>query len=166
MGSKTLPDQGRQMSVGPGWEAFFRERSYSISSSCWAASMAARLSRICGSSYDFLRHIQQEQWIFPLDSRPAAPRAHAETNSSPPSWRRIVSVQLCSLLDSSGHLQESSRKHALLQAAYLPRRKMVIAHHFLTLSVLAIVPLPGVLSKFFLRGGRISFSHAYSKNEG
>ena len=71
-----------------------------------------------------------------------------------------VSVQLCSLLDSSGHLQESSRKHALLQAAYLPRRKMVIAHHFLTLSVLAIVPLPGVLSKFFLRGGRISFSHA------
>ena len=69
-------------------------------------------------------------------------------------------------LDSSGHLQESSRKHALLQAAYLPRRKMVIAHHFLTLSVLAIVPLPGVLSKFFLRGGRISFSHAYSKNEG
>ena len=77
-----------------------------------------------------------------------------------------VSVQLCSLLDSSGRLQESSRKHALLQAAYLPRRKMVIAHHFLTLSVLAIVPLPGVLSKFFLRGGRISFSHAYSKNEG
>ena len=77
-----------------------------------------------------------------------------------------VSVQLYSLLDSSGHLQESSRKHALLQAAYLPRRKMVIAHHFLTLSVLAIVPLPGVLSKFFLRGGRISFSHAYSKNEG
>ena len=76
-----------------------------------------------------------------------------------------VSVQLCSLLDSSGHLQESSRKHALLQAAYLPRRKMVIAHHFLTLSVLAIVPLPGVLSKFFLRGGRISFSHAYSKNK-
>lgn len=41
-----------------------------------------------------------------------------------------VSVQLCSLLDSSGRLQESSRKHALLQAAYLPRRKMVIAHHF------------------------------------
>lgn len=41
-----------------------------------------------------------------------------------------VSVQLCSLLDSSGRLQESSRKHALLQAAYLPRRKTVIAHHF------------------------------------
>ena len=41
-----------------------------------------------------------------------------------------VSVQLCSLLDSSGRLQESSRKHALLQAAYLPRRKMVITHHF------------------------------------
>ena len=41
-----------------------------------------------------------------------------------------VSVQLCSLLDSSGRLQESSRKHALLQAAYLPRGKTVIAHHF------------------------------------
>ena len=41
-----------------------------------------------------------------------------------------VSVQLCSLLDSSGRLQESSRKHALLQATYLPRRKTVIAHHF------------------------------------
>ena len=41
-----------------------------------------------------------------------------------------VSVQLCSLLDSSGRLQESSRKHALLQAAYLPRRKMVITHYF------------------------------------
>ena len=41
-----------------------------------------------------------------------------------------VSVQLCSLLDRSGHLQESSRKHVLLQAAYLPRRKTVIAHHF------------------------------------
>ena len=136
--------------------------------------MAARLSRICGSSYDFLRHIQQEQWIFPLDSRPAAPRAHAAEDRFLAMDRThalfaivtAVSVQLCSLLDSSGHLQESSRKHALLQAAYLPRRKMVIAHHFLTLSVLAIVPLPGVLSKFFLRGGRISFSHAYSKNEG
>ena len=57
-----------------------------------------------------------------------------------------VSVQLCSLLDSSGRLQESSRKHALLQAAYLPRGKTVIAHHFLTLSVLAILPLPEVLS--------------------
>lgn len=41
-----------------------------------------------------------------------------------------VSVQLCSLLDSSGRLQESSRKHALLQAAYLPRRKTVITHYF------------------------------------
>ena len=135
------------MSAGPGREAFFRVRDYLSSSSCWAASIAARLSRICGSSYDFLRHIQQEQWIFPLENRPAAPRAHAETNSSPPSWRRIrllamdrthalftivtaVSVQLYSLLDSSGRLQESSRKHALLQATYLPRRKSVIPHHF------------------------------------
>lgn len=41
-----------------------------------------------------------------------------------------ASVQLYSLLDSSGRLQESSRKHALLQAAYLPRRKSVIPHHF------------------------------------
>ena len=41
-----------------------------------------------------------------------------------------ASVQLCSLLDSSGRLQESSRKHALLQAAYLPRRKTVITHYF------------------------------------
>ena len=75
-----------------------------------------------------------------------------------------VSVQLCSLLDSSGRLQESSRKHALLQAAYLPRGKTVIAHHFLTLSVLAILPLPEVLSKSFLYSGRISFSHADSKD--
>ena len=93
MGSKTLPDQGRQVSASPGPEAFFRERSYTISSSCWAASMAARLSRIWGSSYDFLRHIQQEQWIFPLDSRPAAPCSQARTFSSPPSWRRIVSLR-------------------------------------------------------------------------
>ena len=50
-----------QVAADPGPEAFFRERSYSLSSSCWAASMAARLSRIRGSSYDFLRHIQQEQ---------------------------------------------------------------------------------------------------------
>lgn len=41
-----------------------------------------------------------------------------------------ISVQLYSLLDSSGRLQESSRKHALLQATYLPRRKSVIPHHF------------------------------------
>ena len=41
-----------------------------------------------------------------------------------------ISVQLYSLLDSSGRLQESSRKHALLQATYLPRRKTVITHHF------------------------------------
>lgn len=41
-----------------------------------------------------------------------------------------VSVQLYSLLDSSGRLQESSRKHALLQAAYVPRRKTVITHYF------------------------------------
>ena len=41
-----------------------------------------------------------------------------------------VSVQLYSLPDSSGRLQESSRKHALLQAAYLPRRKSVIPHYF------------------------------------
>ena len=64
-----------------------------------------------------------------------------------------VSVQLCSLLDSSGRLQESSRKHALLQAAYLPRRKTVITHHFLTLSVLAIVPLPGQRCKVFSKSG-------------
>ena len=41
-----------------------------------------------------------------------------------------ISVQLYSLLDSSGRLQELSRKHALLQATYLPRRKSVIPHHF------------------------------------
>ena len=41
-----------------------------------------------------------------------------------------ASVQLYSLLDSSGRLQESARKHTLLQAAYLPRRKTVITHHF------------------------------------
>ena len=41
-----------------------------------------------------------------------------------------VSVQLCSLLDCSGRLQESSRKHALLQATYRPRRKTVITHYF------------------------------------
>ena len=92
-GVKNASWPGAAVSAGPGAEAFFRERSYSISSNCWAVSMAARLSRILGSSYDFLRHIQQEQWIFPLDSRPAAPRAHAETNSSPPSWRRIVSLR-------------------------------------------------------------------------
>ena len=44
-----------------------------------------------------------------------------------------VSIHLCSLLDSSGRLQESSRKHALLQAAYLPRRKTAITHHCLLL---------------------------------
>ena len=60
-GQKRFLTRGRQVSAGPGREAFFRERSYSLSSSCWAASMAARLSRIRGSSYDFLRHIQQEQ---------------------------------------------------------------------------------------------------------
>ena len=163
MGSKTLPDQGRQVSASPGPEAFFRERSYTISSSCWAASMAARLSRIWGSSYDFLRHIQQEQWIFPLDSRPAAPCSRAvDLPFGQPSGGTVfprkdilfssklaenlflamnrthalfaivtaASVQLCSLLDSSGRLQESSRKHALLQAAYLPRRKTVITHYF------------------------------------
>lgn len=41
-----------------------------------------------------------------------------------------VSVQSYSLLDSSGRLQESSRKRALVQAAYLPRRKTVITHYF------------------------------------
>lgn len=41
-----------------------------------------------------------------------------------------VSVQLYSLLDSSGRLQESSRKYALLQATYLPKRKTVMTHHF------------------------------------
>ena len=41
-----------------------------------------------------------------------------------------VSVQFYTLLDSSGRLQESSRKHALLQAAYLPGRKTVITHYF------------------------------------
>ena len=41
-----------------------------------------------------------------------------------------VSVQLCSLLDSSGCPQESSRKYALLQAAYLARGKNVNSHYF------------------------------------
>lgn len=41
-----------------------------------------------------------------------------------------VSVQLCSLLDSSGRLQESSRKCALLQAAYPARGKSVNAHYY------------------------------------
>lgn len=122
-------------------------------------AIAARLSRTRGSSYDFLRHIQQEQWIFPLENRPVARRAHARTFSSPPSWRRsfvcrwiarlalltivtAVSVQLRSLLDCSGHLQESSRKHVLLQATYLPRRKNTIAHSFGPFSfILAIVSL-------------------------
>ena len=39
-----------------------------------------------------------------------------------------AAVQLYSLLDSSGHLQESSRNHALLQETYLPREGTYIFH--------------------------------------
>lgn len=78
-----------------------------------------------------------------------------------------VSVQLRSLLDCSGHLQESSRKHVLLQATYLPRRKNTIAHSFGPFSfILAIVSLAKRRSKFFLCGWRINPSHADLKNEG
>ena len=73
-----------------------------------------------------------------------------------------VSVQLCSLLDSSGRLQESSRKCALLQAAY-PARGESVKAHYLALSVLDIVPLVGRLSKSFLQGEQRRICVAISK---
>lgn len=61
-----------------------------------------------------------------------------------------------SLLDCSGRLQESSRKHALLQAAYLPRRKNTVAHSFSPFSfILGIVSPAKRKSKFFAAGASI-----------
>ena len=60
-----------------------------------------------------------------------------------------VSVQLCSLLDSSGRLQESSRKHALLQVAYLPRRKTVITHYFNPFCCLGYCTSAGCIKQVF-----------------
>lgn len=69
-------------------------RTGSASSRSWSAAFQAdRLSRMDGSSYDFLRHMGQEQWIFPLASRPATPPVHARTNSSPPIRRRRFALR-------------------------------------------------------------------------
>lgn len=180
MGSKTLPDQGRQVSAGPGPEAFFRERLLNFQQllsgiycrllipNLWiiirfsAAHPAGAVNLALGkSSGGATRPCGDKLFASKLaeDSLLAMDCAHALF-----AVVTAISVQLYSLLDSSGRLQESSRKHALLQAAYLPRRKTVITH-ILILFVLAILPLPGVLSKSFLRGGRLSFLHAYSKNK-
>ena len=151
---------------------FFCSMRYSISSSCSAAAIAARLSRIRGSSCDFLRHIQQEQWIFPLENRPVAPRAHARTflhlragggSFACDGLRACAAYDsncgLCSmrsLLDCSGRLQESSRKHALLQAAYLPRRNNTVAHSFSPFSFILGIVSPAMRnSKFFAAGASI-----------
>ena len=75
-----------------------------------------------------------------------------------------VSVQLCSLLDSSGRLQESSRKHALLQAAYLPRRKTVIAHHFNPFCCLGYcTSVEGVKQVFSARRAYQFFTHLFKE---
>ena len=77
-----------------------------------------------------------------------------------------VSVQLCSLLDSSGRLQESSRKHALLQAAYLPRRRTVIAHHFNPFCCLGYcTSVEGIKQVFSVRRAYQFFTHLF-KEEG
>ena len=75
-----------------------------------------------------------------------------------------VSVQLCSLLDSSGRLQESSRKHALLQAAYLPRRKTVIAHHFNPFCCLGYcTSVEGVKQVFSVQRAYQFFTHLFKE---
>ena len=77
-----------------------------------------------------------------------------------------VSVQLCSLLDSSGRLQESSRKHALLQAAYLPRRKTVITHYFNPFCCLGYcTSVEGVKQVFSARRAYQFFTHLFKEIE-
>ena len=73
-----------------------------------------------------------------------------------------ISVQLYSLLDSSGRLQESSRKHALLQATYLPRRKSVIPHHF-TPFCFGYCTSAGSEMQGVFQVRRINFYHAINK---
>ena len=75
-----------------------------------------------------------------------------------------VSVQLYSLLDSSGRLQESSRKHALLQAAYLPRRRTVIAHHFNPFCCLGYcTSVEGIKQVFSVRRAYQFFTHLFKE---
>ena len=76
----------------------------------------------------------------------------------------VVSVQLCSLLVGSGRLQESSRKHALLQAAYLPRRKTVIAHHFNPFCCLGYcTSVEGIKQVFSVRRAYQFFTHLFKE---
>ena len=145
MGS-TLPDQGRQMSVGPGWEAFFVREVTRFPAAAgrhpWPLAYPESVDRhttFCGTSS---RSSGSSLWTavrrrrVPMRRQTLRPQLAEDRFLAMDRTHALfaivtaVSVQLCSLLDSSGHLQESSRKHALLQAAYLPRRKMVITHHF------------------------------------
>ena len=146
MGSKTLPDQGRQCLPVPAGKRFLCARllefqqllsgiycrplilnlwiiiRFSTAHPAGAVDFALGKSsggatRPCGNKL-FASKLAE-------DSLLAMDRAHALF-----AVVTAISVQLYSLLDSSGRLQESSRKHALLQATYLPRRKSVMPHHF------------------------------------
>ena len=53
-------------------------RGAQLNSSIWARARSSFLRSLWLSmSYDLVRHIQQEQWIFPLASLPRQPLVHA-----------------------------------------------------------------------------------------
>ena len=146
MWSKTLPAQSQQFIADSGQEAFsfvvlldlpqlisgvhchplIPERRIVIR--LFAAHPAGAVDlALCKTSWRSPRPCVDVR--FTADS---AKNTFLATNGAPALLAIVtaVSVQLRSLLDSSGRLQETSRNYALLQATYLPRRKTVITHHF------------------------------------
>ena len=100
-----------------------------------------------------------------FSAQPAEDRLLAEDRTlTLPAVVTAVSVQLYSLLDCSDRLQEPSRKQVLLQATYLPRRKTAITHRFTPFCCFGYCTSAVAVRQVFSVRGRISFSHADSKN--
>ena len=181
MGSKTLPDQGRQVSASPGPEAFFS----------WEKLLDFQQLLGCIHSRPLIPNL----WIVirlpaahpagavdlpfgqpsggaacPCGDKLFAPKLAEDRFLAMDCTHALfaivtaVSVQLCSLLDSSGRLQESSRKHALLQAAYLPRRKTVITHYFNPFCCLGYcTSVEGVKQVFSVQRAYQFFTHLFKE---
>lgn len=71
-----------------------------------------------------------------------------------------VSIQLGSLLGSSGRLQESPRKPTLLQAAYQPRRQTIVNHNFNSFIIRYCIAVGDFEQAFLNRVSLGSFSFA------
>ena len=165
MGSKTLPDQGRQCLPAPARKRFFVREVTRFPAAAgrhpWPLAYpgsGVHHTTSCGTSS---RNSGSSPWTA-VRRRRVPTQGHSLLLQF--AIVTAVSVQLCSLLDSSGRLQESSRKHALLQAAYLPRRKTVITHYFNPFCCLGYcTSVEGVKQVFSARRAYQFFTHLFKE---